>query len=661
MAAAGVRRLNLVSLAAPVSFTVAAVLAIVFGLAGVPYNPGTYFAASAVLAAVAFGLRTLLVRRAGKGTAGAGYGVLGANGRLPLASHRRWAGPFVVIAAVAFPALVITYRYLRGFAHPDNLSQTFDNVYHLNAVRFIADHQMGSSLRLGNLTEASAGFYPAAMHDLMALVYMAGGSTVMEAVNIGTVVIGALIWPLSCIFLTTRIVGNRPVAILLTGVLSAGFSAFPYLMVAFGVLYPNHAAIALLPAALGLVIELLGLSRNKPTSFWPPLLALAAVGPGLALAHPSTVVALVGFSAPLVVARLIRSWQSFRKGTESGRTVLMWLGFTVVYFIVGTVIWTVLRPSLAAAPWTPFQSNARALGEVLASAPMGTTAAWVMLLCTVIGLYVIARRLRQFWWVLGMYLVGAALYVIVSSWALGDFRTFWTGVWYNDSFRLAALLPTVTLPVAVMGGEWLIFRIRALCDFVVASGRGNPKALAPVVRPIAARLPQSTGIAAAIAVILVLGLAAQGGTLSNVQQRLNTIFVTSSNSYLLTTDETAMLAAVPELVPASDVVVANPRTGGSLVYAVSDRQTLAPHIFGDRTPEEQYLLDHWDEAAYNSKVCPIIRDLNAYWALDFGDFEVVPGDTPFTGLRSLTDGTAPGMELVKTIGDVKLYRVSACD
>ncbi|MDQ0849543.1 hypothetical protein QFZ65_001481 [Arthrobacter sp. B3I9] len=660
LAAAGVRRLNLVCLAAPVSFSMASVLGIVLRILGLPYNPATYLLASAVAAAVALTLRSVLLRRTAPGGAPAEWGVLGANGAIPLASSRQKLWPLVVAAAVAIPALIITARYVKGFGQPDNLSQTFDNVYHLNAIRHIASLHDGSSLTLGNLTESSTGFYPAAMHDLMALVFMFGGASVMEVVNIGTIVIGAVIWPLSCIFLVTRILGSQATAVLCAGVLSAGFSAFPYLMVAFGVLYPNHAAIAILPVALGLVIEVLGLARSRPSSFWPPLIALALVGPGLVLAHPSTFVALIAFSTPPLVARLLLSWRNYRRGKEAGRSTVLWASATVVYLVFGLVVWVFVRPSLAAAPWTPFQSNARALGEILASAPMGTTAAWVMLALTVLGLYVITRHLGRYWWVMGMYFVGGALYVIVSAWGVGDFRTFWTGVWYNDSFRLAALLPVVTLPIAVMGAQWLIWRIRAFSDYLVAAGHSNPEKLAPFARPVAARLPQVTGVAASVVLVLFLGLGAQGGTLSNVQQRLDTIFATTQNSYLLTSDEAALLQKVPDFVPESDLVVANPRTGGSLVYAVSDRRTLAPHIFGDRTPDEQYLLDHWDEAAYNSRVCPIVRDLNAYWALDFGDFEVVPGDEPFIGLRHLGEDSVPGIERVASVGKTSLFRVTAC-
>lgn len=653
LSAAGVRRLNLAALAAPVSFSLASVLAVLLGILGVPYNPVSYFTASALAAGGIVIWRTL--------HPSATKGFLAANGSIPLRAGLRPFRPLVVLVAVAVPAFIVTYRYARGFGHPDNLSQTFDNVYHLNAVRHIAETQNGSSLTLGNLTDASSGFYPAAMHDLMALVLMLGGGSVMEVVNVGTIIIGALIWPLSCIFLVTRIVGNRAVAILCAGVLSAGFSAFPYLMVAFGVLYPNHAAIAILPVALGLGIEVLGLSRNKPSSVWPPLLVFLGVGPGLAFAHPSTVVALVGFGAAPVAAALIRSWFRFQKKEVSARSVGYWSAFGIAYSLVAIFLWVKLRPSLAAAPWSPFQSNARAIGEIVASAPMGATAAWAMMVLTIIGVYVIARRLGQFWWVLGMYGIGGVLYLIVSSWTTGDFRTFWTGVWYNDSFRLAALLPVVTLPVAVMGAQWLAWRIRAVCESLIEVGKTRDGRLPKQLGPIISRLPSSTATVAMVATILMLGGATQGGTLSNVQQRLDTIFETKSDSFLLTSDETAVLNALADIVPEDELVVANPRTGGSLAYAVSDRRTLAPHIFGDRTTDEQYLLDHWAEAAYNTKVCPIIKKLNAYWALDFGDFEVVAGEEPFIGLRDLSDGGAPMMTLRKSIGEAKLYRVAACD
>ncbi|WP_026550313.1 DUF6541 family protein [Arthrobacter sp. Br18] len=661
LAAAGVRRLNLIALSAPVSTSISACLAIVLPYAGLPFTPVTYFVFSVLAAAVTLLVRILLLRRrpAGDGPA-APRAALGGNGRLLDQDYPRWIAALAVPIALVFPAIIIARRYISAFGSPENFSQTFDNVYHLNAIRHIAETQNGSTLTLGNLTDASQALYPAAMHDSMALVLMLGAPSVMAVVNVGTIVTGAVIWPLSCIFLISRIIGYRPIPLLCAGVLCAGFSGFPYLMVAFGVLYPNHAAIALLPVVLGLLIEALGMSRARPLSPWPAAVALAATLPGLGLSHPSTAVALLGFGGPVVVARLVRSWLSAREGSGSRRSVYFWLAFTAAYVLVVVLAWIAVRPSLAFAPWTPFQSNARAIGEILGSAPMGATTAWTLLVLTVIGLYVVARQLRTYWWVAAMYGVGGLLYMVVSSWSLGAFRTFLTGVWYNDSFRLAALLPVVTLPLIVLGAEWLAWRARAL--YKLGSRPADPTARRwPSVIGRAARLlPQGLQNVVPLALVLLLGFGTQGGTLSGVQDRMREVFATTEGSPLLTADEIALLETVDDYVPEDDVIVANPRNGGSLVYAFSSRETIAPHIFGERTPMEQTLLDHWGEAAYNTAVCPAVDELRAYWALDFGGQEIVPGEEPFIGLRDLVDETAPGVELVAEEGQARLFRMTAC-
>lgn len=654
LAAAGVRRLNLVALAAPVSTSVAACAAVVVPYLRLPYTPLVYFAISAVLTAGTYGARWWWTHKAN------GAGHLANNGPLDPNDLGRRTAVLAVPLGLAFSALMIGGRFISGFRSPESFSQTFDNVYHLNAVQHIAQTQNGSSLTLGNLTEASSYFYPAGMHDMMALLQMLTGSSVPVVINVGTILIGALVWPLGCMFLVSRLVGYRPVPIIAAAVLAAGFSAFPYLLVGFGVLYPNNAAIALLPVLLGLSVELLGMSRSPASSFLPPALAICATLPGMVLTHPSAMVALLGFLVPVVLGRLVNTVLEWRNGRDTKRHAVQWAIFSVGYLAVVAAAWTLLRPGLGAAPWTPFQSNARAIGEILGSAPMGTTVAWTMTILTVIGLYVISRTMRRNWWILGIFLVGAVLYMVVSSWPPGTFRTLLTGVWYNDSFRLAALLPIVTLPVAVFGAEWIVWRLRAGLEHLAAE-RQAPTSAAPRAGLANFRLSANGRVLSVWVFLAVLGVAVQGGTLSQVQQRIHTVFSVTENSDLVDEDELKVLQSVGAAVPADGVVVANPLTGGSLVYALADRKSLAPHIFGERSEMEQLLLDHWDEAAYNKDVCPAIRTLNAYWALDFGTKTVIPTEDPFPGLADLAAGTAPGMEVLASSGDARLVRTTACD
>ena len=656
LALAGARRLNLLALAGPVSTSVAACTAVVAPFVHLPYTPVVYSAISVVLAVLTFAGRRLWTRR----TEQPGY--LAENGPLDAKDLGYWTARLAVPAGVIFAALVIGARFVIGFGDPQNFSQTFDNVYHLNAVQHIVQTHNGSSLTLGNLTASSSYFYPAGMHDMMALLQMTTGSPVPVVINVGTILIGALVWPLGSMFLISRLVGYRPVPLLAAGVLSAGFSAFPYLLVGFGVLYPNNAALALLPVLLGLCVELLGMSVRRGSSLLPPALAVGATLPGMVLTHPSALVALLGFLVPVVLGRLVKALRDYRHGSESRKRLLLWSAFAGCYVVAVLAAWLILRPGLGAAPWTPFQSNARAIGEILASAPMGATAAWLMAVMTVIGLYVISRTMVQNWWILGMFLVAAVLYMVVSSFSPGTLRTFLTGVWYNDSFRLAALLPVVTLPVAVLGAEWTVWRVR---EGLNRLPRGEKTSAIP-----AEALPSRSGGLRVSAtgrtlvvwiVIAVLGVGVQGGTLSTIQDRIHTVFSVKQDSDLISTDELKVLNDLAAKVPADGVIVANPLTGGSLSYALANRKSLAPHIFGERSETEQLLLDHWDEAAYNKDVCPAIRKLNAYWALDFGTKTVIPTEDPFPGLADLAAGTAPDIQVLAASNDARLVRITACD
>ncbi|GAB3283279.1 hypothetical protein GCM10027449_26140 [Sinomonas notoginsengisoli] len=655
LAAGGVRRLNLAALSAPVSTTLSGCIAVVAPFLGQPFTPVLYFGTAAVVCLLVVAIRLVLrVRTEGLHPTAE----LACNGPLAHQDLGRMTAVLAAPAGIAVAALVIGYRYMSGFGSPENFSQTFDNIYHLNAVRHIADTLNGSSLTLGNLTPDSQAFYPAAMHDSMAVVAQLTGESIPVVVNVVTIATGALVWPASCLFLISRIVGYRPVPLMAAGVLSAGFSAFPYLMVAFGVLYPNHAAIALLPAVLGLGIEAVGMAVNRGNSFGAPIIMIAATLPGLALTHPSTAIAFLAFLAPVVLGKADRSWKEYRDRISTRKISWWWTGFAIFYLMALTIVWIKVRPSLGAAPWTPFQSNARALGEIVSAAPMGTTASWVLLPLTIIGLYVLARRLRRMWSILGVYLVGALLYMVVSSWSPGAFRTFLAGVWYNDSFRLAALLPVTTLPVVVLGAEWLAWRVRAATEWLIRSFAMR------ATRTGAKNLTTVSGIApitSAVSVwvlIAVLATMGQGGTLSIVQKRISTIWALTSASDLVDSDELALIDRIPALVPSTDTIVANPYMGGSLVYALADRSTVAPHVFGNRTPDEETVLDHWDEAAYNTAVCPAIKRLKAYWALDFGTQTVIPMPDPYVGLNDLTSGLAPRVTLVADQGHARLFHVT---
>ncbi|MFJ5860523.1 DUF6541 family protein [Pseudarthrobacter sp. NPDC092439] len=657
LAAAGLRGPSLAVLAVPVTTSVVASTGIVFGFARIPFNPVSVTVGTLFLLGVIVGLRALMRRR------GAGQDRLEIRAPDSGLHPRTVLNKAIVVFAVLVPAIIIGARYMSGFGSPESFSETFDNVYHLNAVRYIADTQAANTLTLGNLTETSQGLYPAGMHALLALVLMSGGQAITVAVNWGSILYAAVVWPLASLFLVSRIVGTRPLTLLGAGVLTAGFSGFPYLMVAFGILYPNHAALTMLPAVLALTIEAIGIRSSQLKLSGSAILLLVATVPGLALTHPSAFIALLMFAFPAVVGVYLRAVTARTSGALSRRAFSLWTLAAALYAAGTLVVWVVARPPRSAASWGPFQTNAQALGEVLGSAPMGTTVAWIIFLLTLVGLYAIARQIKRHWWSLGMFVIAAVLYLIVSAWPIGFVRYFATGVWYSDSNRFAAMLPLATLPIVALGLDWIITHVGPWpARWASRFPRGSNTTKAPIgsLRRVASRMQGTRATAAGAAVVLLVGLAAQGGTLSMVQQRISTTFETRNDSSLVTIDELTLMKQLEDIVPESDVIVGNPRTGASMAYAFSGRHVIAPHILGARSESERLLMNHWGEAAYNPSVCPVIEEKRAYWALDFADQEMTPRGEPLEGTRDLADDSAPGVQLVKEVGKARLFKMTAC-
>ncbi|KAF5299531.1 hypothetical protein FQR65_LT19501 [Abscondita terminalis] len=162
---------------------------------------------------------------------------------------------------------------------------------------------------------------------------------------------------------------------------------------------------------------------------------------------------------------------------------------------------------------------------------------------------------------------------------------------------------------------------------------------------------------ALVAVSLVATLS-QSGTLSKVKGRISDIFAPVNKGQLLTLDEGDVLERLPDLVPKDGVIVGNPFTGAALAYAFSDRNVVAPHMFGTRTEDEQFLLDHWSEAAYNPRVCEIVKKKNAYWALDFGKDTVIETNDRYLGVDRLPDDLAPGIDVVYQKGEARLVKAT---
>ncbi|WP_308010487.1 DUF6541 family protein [Pseudonocardia sp. ICBG1034] len=197
----------------------------------------------------------------------------------------------------------------------DAISPTYDAVHHYSAVARVLSTGDGSSLTLGEITSPGRpDAYPAAWHDLVALVSLTSGLTVPAASNVMAFTAAAVVWPLCCTLLARQVAGPRTGILLVTPILATAFTAMPWLMMTWGVLWPNLLGLALAPAALAAVVGFTTSWEDGALSRPASLLLGSFATIGLALAHPNAVVSVLVLGlSPIAVAAIRSTVGSIRR------------------------------------------------------------------------------------------------------------------------------------------------------------------------------------------------------------------------------------------------------------------------------------------------------------------------------------------------------------
>lgn len=557
---------------------------------------------------------------------------------------RRWAGSegarpasrlamFAAVGGAALAAIVMITQLTSVFVAPGNISQTFDNIVHLNAIGLALDNANASAAQIGATSQIS--FYPNAWHSLVTLAADATGVPVPVAVNATNIMVGAIVWPVSCMALASAFFRERPAALVGSAALSTAFGAFPILLMSFGVLYPNMMGYATLPAGLAALWLLLHARDAAQTT--RAVVTLLVVCAAIGLGHPNAFLALFAMGGPLAAAALLRR-------AVVDRTRDSWIRFgatTLGVLVVGAGLWKFARTDVSMAGWAPWTGTGEALLQGFLLSPRSMPVTFVAAALIVIGVIAaIAKPARLVFLV--PFAVALLLFVVVSGTPYSVWRDALTNPWYNDSHRLAALLPIAGVPVATMG--------------VIAAVDAAQWATRRLTLP-----HWILGTLATIAAISLFTLGAGPNATSNVTSARDT-YESTATSPLLTAEEQSLLDRLDESVPADAAILGNPWTGTSLALALADRHVVERHIFGERSEDELYLDQHLREIDSDPEVCDALGRVGVDFVLDFGSQNVFndPGQgLERQGLNDLTPSTH--LELVDAEGpNARLFRVVGC-
>lgn len=623
------------------TFALVAVSAIVLGKTGIPWSLISFVPVAAVLVAVAAGLMWLVGRR------------------WPALASASWPGNDVpvawpVVGAVlgGFLVLHMTEDMVYG---PEAFSQSLDNSFHMNAIRWIQEHGDASSLTLGAVAAANQEptFYPAGWHDFVSLIYSTTGTSIATATIVTVLLASGILWPCSLVALSLSIPKLRRLQALAIPAMICGFAAFPGLLLRWGVLFPNLLGYALLPSFVALMVYLVQVMVRREYSASLSLGLASLVGlAGLALVHPNAVVSAAAFAVPLLlagVAQVLRSHELIARQKWVGSILLL-------AFLVGCVgAWRVLRPAeFASNTWSPILTEGEALYQFLflglengnqlgdkfnPSYLAGFLALW--------GAGYLLYKRRNLWLIASWVLIGY-LWIVSASVPRGDFRLLMVAPWYTDHFRLAAL---VVFPSVILAGIGLGGFVEGLLTWVARRA------------PRPARLKVAT-IGMGVAIILVLVVAGLSSRVPSVQETTQAVsreYRLTPTSVVLNQDEMNVINEIPKIVPKDDVIVNNPWDGSAYIYALADRHLTGYHFEFETSPKYSAIMHNLKDARTNPEVCREVNEYKAHWyvhlenQLNFGP----DAQKNYDGLVAAIDTDV--LTPVYSSGPMTLYRISACD
>ena len=557
--------------------------------------------------------------------------------RTPLLTRDR----VVPAAGFVLGSLFLLLRQLRHMGSVDAVTQTFDGIFHLNAVRHILRHHDASATVVGSMTRmpGQEGYYPSLWHQAASLVAQLSGQDIVLATDVLLIVVGCLLWPLGMMALVGSATTAGPVGVALAGALAGVSAAFPLALMSWGLLLPYLLAIVLLPTVLLGAAHLLLLSPLERRPGALPLAAVLVSGcAAVLLAHPQGALAAIVLGVPLTIVALgVRIGERIRGVVTSLRPVLIALACVVASLGIGLMAWSVARPSRAASAWDPNATPGEAAWQVISLAPNKGTSWWPVALVMVAAILAVLLLTRSRWLIAPWLLAGVAS-VLVRSQPEGDLRYLLTGPFYSDNNRLAALPVVLAVPLLAVGLE-------ALGTHLERFLRGHRLVLVPRVR---------TAVVALVAPLLLLTAWAAPGS-AGVERYYADQW---QKHDLLDDDERALLEEVPEHVPEDAVIAVNPWNGGSLAYAISDREV---NVYVGRqktTPQLTLIKDRLDPAATDPEVCDAMHAAHVEYALDFGPHELWDRHETMPGLDGISRSGAT--EVVAREGDATLLRMLPC-
>lgn len=553
------------------------------------------------------------------------------------------AAPLRATVLVAAVCLAAAYLVLAGAAaSPLAIPQMPDVVFHLGAVEWMVRHGSASVLDVYQYAQLDGPLaYPGGFHAVVAALAPFTGLPVTATWHALLIVTVGVVWPFGVMLLARVVLGRGTGVLVAAGLLTLVFTSFPVRFLAWGPLWSNLLANALLPAVLagavcGVAPSALVAHRGFGASRVRAI-AYAVLGLLVLLSTQPNAVATGTVLGCAVVASSLPHWRAMVGRRWADRWLrLPWF----LALVAGVVVLSTrfIPPKMylinahVLAPWD------LALAEWVAVFDGTWPQVWALLALLVVGAVRLGRDPARRWVtvsVLAFSVIFLALYAVN-----GPIVRQLTWLWWNDHYRVRAALVLPTLLCATAGtvavGGWLARLLSA-----------------------ERRAPWRESLAALVAAAVVAVL---GGGIPTHRWVVDETYREDGPDYSwVTPQEYAALQQLSGFVPAGSVVAANPYRGGMFFYVASGVEVFYPTENSLMLPDRKLIGTSLTLVESLTAVCSAAARHRVDYVLTGGSMHIW-GVLDHTAEYAGVDATArnPHFEVVAQSGPYTLRRVPEC-
>lgn len=582
-------------------------------------------------------------------------------------------------AVVFFGYLVVgvvvsTILFIWFLGSPDNYAQEYDNISHLGSIQSFVRSGIWSpfaSSLYSSLEDAAinplpaSGFYPTAWYSVAAMAATATGVSAAFAENIANFVLIAFVFP-SSFYLFMRVVFDENKRVVFAGAACMMlFSAFPWMFLYFGPLYPNLSAFCMVHGSAALFIALLSRGECLKDKIFLSCLFVVSLC-SLAFSQPNAVFTVAVILSPFCV------WMASRvplsvKGLKRHRCIVcIRVVFAVLALASIVLIWMAFYhasflQAVVQHEWPAAFSRREAFEDAFVLGFMARGSQIALALLVLAGAVATLIE-RKYLWISFSYAFACAIYV-VDSYSDGPLRHILAGFWYTDPWRCAAMASLIGMVLASIG-LWalgcLLERLVHAISNRAASGKCG-FAIATVL------------VLALIVTTVYPGIAVPGSQTGDVAFRtvVGGIRAVNNSSAVYEKDEKLFVQQVKAIIEPTALVINVPDDGSAFAFAADGLRTYYRYTreydIPEETAESKLIRNSLCQVADSVDVKDAVRKIGATYVLQLDQGQpnldrtylfTYEGGVKWRGVDAIRDDT-PGLEVVLARNDMRLYKITA--